>query len=100
MKTNKTKKTVAKWSEPLMSKQSKATPTPKKGSYVPYSYEHIMGCVDWVRDIICDIANGMLTKNSKTALLHDAIASLDVVKEAFHDSEADIGNIEFKIFSK
>lgn len=99
MKTNKTKKTVAVGTDSLP-KPAKNTPTPKKGAYAPYPYAHIMRCVDCVRDIICDVSNGMLKKNTTTALLHNALATLDVVKEAFHDSEADIGNIEFKIFSK
>ena len=106
MKTNKTKKTVAgrKASQP---KPAKATPTlkkgtcgiPKKRSFGYFDYDHIARCIDKVRDIICDVSNGGLQKHTKLTLLHDALATLDIVKTAFCDSRADLQQIKFKIYS-
>ena len=98
MKTNKTKKTVAGRKAP-QPKPAKDTPTPKKGSFGYFDYDHIASCIDKVRDIICDVSMGGLQKHTKLTLLRDALATLDIVKTAFCDSRADLYQIKFKIYS-
>ena len=98
MKTNKTKQKVAGRKAP-QPKPAKDTPTPKKGSFAYFDYDHIASRIDKVRDIICDVSNGGLQKHTKLTLLHDALATLDMVKTAFSDSRADLQQIKFKIYS-
>lgn len=97
MKNNKTKKTVAACKAP-QPKLAKDTPTPKKRSCGYFDYDHIASRIDKVRDIICDVSNGGLQKHTNLTLLHDALATLDMVKTAFRDSRVDLQQIKFKIY--
>lgn len=96
MKKKNSKKSVV--SEPLS--QPVIERKPKKGSYAPYTYDHIMGCIDKIRDIICDVTTGMLSKNTTRTLLYDSLHTLDLVKAAFHDSQDNLNKIEFKVYSR
>ncbi|MBP5785158.1 MAG: hypothetical protein J6W16_06210, partial [Methanobrevibacter sp.] len=65
--------------------------------YCLYSYEQVESWVNSARSYICDVANGMNSKETKKALLHKTLQLLDLLKSAFNDSKNVLNSPEFRI---
>ena len=68
-----------------------------KGGYYPYSYDTVSGWIDSARSYVCDIENGMNSKETKKALLHHTLQLLDLLKSAFNDSKNVLNSPKFRI---
>ena len=68
-----------------------------KSGYYPYSYDTVSGWIDSARSYVCDIENGMNSKETKKALLHHTLQLLDLLKSAFNDSKNVLNSPEFRI---
>lgn len=66
-------------------------------SYYPYSYEQVADWVSTARSYVCDVSNGMNSKATNRVLLSKTLELLDLLKQAFKDSEGVLGNPEFRI---
>lgn len=65
--------------------------------YYPYSYEQVAGWVSTARSYVCDVSNGMNSKATNQALLSKTLELLDLLKQAFKDSEGVLRSPEFRI---
>ena len=66
-------------------------------SYYPYSYGQVADWVNTARSYVCDVSNGMNSKVTNQALLSKTLELLDLLKQAFKDSEDVLGSPEFRI---
>lgn len=77
--------------------EEKAELEETSGHYYPYSYEQVESWVNSARSYICDVANGMNSKETKRALLKEALEVIDLLRAAFKDSKETLNSPEFRI---
>ena len=65
--------------------------------YSYYSYDHVESWVNSIRSYICDISNGMMSKETKRVILNEALEVIDLLRAAFKDSKETLGSPEFRI---
>ena len=77
--------------------EEKAELKEASGHYYPYSYEQVESWVNVARSYICDVANGMNSKETKRVLLKEALEVIDLLRAAFKDSKETLNSPEFRI---
>lgn len=93
--SSNTTETIETLPEIDMSKETRINEA--KGGYLPYSYDIVSDWINSARSYVCDIETGMNSKETKKALLHQALQLLDLLKSVFNDSKNVLNNIEFHI---
>lgn len=67
---------------------------------VEYSYDIVKSWIQHARSYVVDVQCGMVSSDSKRALLREAVECLDLLLNAFKDSEERFGRETFMIKEK
>lgn len=77
--------------------EEKAELKETSGHYYPYSYEQVESWVNSARSYICDVATGLISKETKQVLLKEALEVIDLLRAAFKDSKETLNGSKFHI---